>query len=52
METLICAYLSIALFLGLNAWLGWWWADPVAAFAMPPLILHEGKEVFNESANE
>jgi divalent metal cation (Fe/Co/Zn/Cd) transporter len=31
-QTLICAYLSAILLagLGLNAWLGWWWADPVA----------------------
>jgi divalent metal cation (Fe/Co/Zn/Cd) transporter len=51
METLICAYLSIALLigLGLNAWLGWWWADPVAALAMLPLILHEGWEAAAES---
>jgi len=46
METLICAYLSVALLLGLglNAWLGWWWADPVAALAMLPLIINEGRE--------
>jgi len=52
METLICAYLSITLLvgLGLNAWLGWWWADPVAALAMLPLILHEGREAWTESA--
>ena len=51
METLICAYLSLALLLGLglNAWLGWWWADPVAALAMLPLILHEGKEALTDS---
>jgi divalent metal cation (Fe/Co/Zn/Cd) transporter len=46
METLVCAYLSVTLLigLGLNAWLGWWWADPVAALAMLPLILKEGWE--------
>jgi divalent metal cation (Fe/Co/Zn/Cd) transporter len=51
METLICAYLSVTLLLGLgfNAWLGWWWADPVAALAMLPLILHEGWEALEES---
>ena len=45
-ETFVCAYLSLALLLGLglNAWLGWWWADPVAALAMLPLIVHEGWE--------
>ena len=31
----ICAYLSVILLLGLalNAALGWWWADPIAALA-------------------
>jgi divalent metal cation (Fe/Co/Zn/Cd) transporter len=43
-ETFVCAYLSLALLLGLalNALLGWWWADPVAALAMLPLIVREG----------
>src|SRR3990172_3464193 len=51
METAICSYLSLALLLGLavNAWLGWWWADPVAALAMVPLIVHEGREAIEES---
>jgi divalent metal cation (Fe/Co/Zn/Cd) transporter len=50
METLICACLSVTLLigLGLNAWLGWWWADPVAALAMLPLILKEGREALEE----
>lgn len=54
METLICAYLSVTLLLGLglNAWLGWWWADPVAALAMLPLILKEGWEAIEESRPE
>jgi divalent metal cation (Fe/Co/Zn/Cd) transporter len=45
-ETFLCSYLSLALLLGLglNAGLGWWWADPVAALAMLPLIIHEGIE--------
>ena len=32
-QTQLCAYLSIALLLGLgaNALAGWWWADPLAA---------------------
>lgn len=53
-ETAICSYLSFALLLGLglNAWLGWWWADPVAALAMLPLIIHEGKEAVEEARNE
>jgi len=28
----------------LNAALGWWWADPVAALAMVPIIVQEGRE--------
>jgi divalent metal cation (Fe/Co/Zn/Cd) transporter len=43
-QTSLCAYLSaIALVgVGLNALLDWWWADPVAALAMTPIILREG----------
>jgi divalent metal cation (Fe/Co/Zn/Cd) transporter len=45
-QTTLCAYLSAILLAGLalNAWLGWWWADPVAALAMVPIIAHEGVE--------
>jgi divalent metal cation (Fe/Co/Zn/Cd) transporter len=40
----ICAYLSMILLLGLvlNAFLGWWWADPIAALCMLPIIIREG----------
>jgi divalent metal cation (Fe/Co/Zn/Cd) transporter len=40
----ICAYLSGILLvgLGLNAFFGWWWADPVAALCMLPIIIKEG----------
>lgn len=43
-QTRVCAFLSAILLvgLGLNAWLGWWWADPVAGLAMVPLIGWEG----------
>ena len=45
-QTKVCAYLSaiVVIGLGLNAALGWWWADPVAALAMTPLIAREGLE--------
>ena len=45
-QTLICTYLSAILLggLGLNALLGWWWADPAAALAMLPFITREGIE--------
>ena len=47
-QTDICMYLSVLLLAGLalNAGLGWWWADPVAALAMVPLIAYEGREAF------
>lgn len=49
-ETLACAYLSFTLLVGLalNAALGWWWADPVAALAMVPWLLKEGVEGVRE----
>ena len=45
-QTDVCMYLSAILLGGLllNATLGWWWADPVAALAMVPLIVREGRE--------
>jgi len=45
-QTLMCAYLSAVLLVGLclNAWLGWWWADPAAGLLMVPLIAWEGWE--------
>jgi len=49
METLLCSYLSATLLLGLvlNGWLGWWWADPVAALAMTLFMIREGIEAFS-----
>ena len=43
-QTDLCAYLSglLLIGLGLNALFGWWWADPVAALAMVPIIANEG----------
>jgi divalent metal cation (Fe/Co/Zn/Cd) transporter len=43
-QNMICAYLSIALLLGLlaNALLGWWWADPVAALVIAAIAAREG----------
>lgn len=45
-QTDICAYLSAILLGGLllNALLHWWWADPVAALVMVPIIGREGVE--------
>ena len=43
-QTQLCTYLSAILLGGLllNAFLGWWWADPVAAIVMVPIIAAEG----------
>jgi divalent metal cation (Fe/Co/Zn/Cd) transporter len=45
-QTDICAYLSVILLGGLvlNALFGLWWADPVAALVMTPIIAKEGVE--------
>jgi divalent metal cation (Fe/Co/Zn/Cd) transporter len=45
-QTELCTYLSAILLGGLilNAWFGWWWADPVAAIVMVPIIAKEGIE--------
>jgi divalent metal cation (Fe/Co/Zn/Cd) transporter len=43
-QTDICTYLSAILLGGLllNALMHWWWADPVAALVMIPIIIREG----------
>ena len=53
-ETIVCAWLSATtlLGLGLNAVLGWWWADPLAALAMLPLIVREGIEAWRGESGE
>lgn len=44
-QTDLCAVLSAILLggLALNWLLGWWWADPVAALVMVPVIALEGR---------
>ena len=53
-ETIVCAWLSATTLvgLGLNALLGWWWADPLAALAMLPLIVREGVEAWRGEAED
>jgi cation diffusion facilitator family transporter len=53
-ETWVCSYLSFALLaaVGLNATFGWWWADPVGALAMLPVILWQGWETLEETWEE
>jgi divalent metal cation (Fe/Co/Zn/Cd) transporter len=48
----ICAYLSIALLIGLllNALASWWWADPAAALVIAGFAVHEGRESWRGTA--
>ena len=50
-ETMLCALLSLILLVGLllNATVGWWWADPIAAIGIAILALREGVEAWREA---
>ncbi|WP_299843628.1 cation transporter [uncultured Jannaschia sp.] len=43
-DTLICQYQTVVVLIGigLTQWLGWWWADPVAALLVLPYVTWEG----------
>jgi divalent metal cation (Fe/Co/Zn/Cd) transporter len=47
-QNMVCAYLSIALLIGLlaNALAGWWWADPLAALFIAGVAVKEGRETW------
>jgi divalent metal cation (Fe/Co/Zn/Cd) transporter len=47
-QNMVCAYLSIALLIGLgaNALFGWWWADPLAGLVIATMALREGREAW------
>jgi divalent metal cation (Fe/Co/Zn/Cd) transporter len=47
-QTLLCTYLSAVLLigLGLNSWLGWWWADPLAGLVIAAVAVREGREAW------
>ena len=49
-QNMLCAYLSVALLVGLlaNALAGWWWADPIAALAIAALAAYEGVQSWRE----
>ena len=51
-QNMICAYLSIALLIGLlaNALAGWWWADPGAAVVIAGVAAKEGRESWRGDA--
>jgi divalent metal cation (Fe/Co/Zn/Cd) transporter len=52
-QNMICAYLSIALLVGLgaNALLGWWWADPLAGLAIAAVATREGRQTWRGDAS-
>ena len=52
-ESAFCAFTSAAALLGigLNAWLGWWWADPAAALVIAGLAVKEGLEAWETGAD-
>jgi divalent metal cation (Fe/Co/Zn/Cd) transporter len=45
-QTSACVYLSLVVLIGLvlNAALGWWWADPLAALGVVAFLVDEGRE--------
>lgn len=47
-QTSACWWLSVITLcgIGLNAVLGWWWADPVAALGMTAFLVKEGREAW------
>ncbi len=47
-QTTACWWLSLVTLvgMGLNAALGWWWADPVAAFGVAALVLVEARSAW------
>jgi divalent metal cation (Fe/Co/Zn/Cd) transporter len=47
-QTMLCTYLSVVLLVGLllNATVGWWWADPVAALVIAALASNEGRQAW------
>ena len=47
--TMIDGILAAAVLLGLvlNAWLGWWWADPVAGYVLVYYAAREVREIFS-----
>lgn len=53
-ESLMCDLqdLTIVIGLGANALFGWWWADPVAALALIPFLVKEGREAFSEGEHD
>ena len=53
-ETLACAFLSVALLLGLgvNYLFGFWQADPIAGIVITAFLFREGREVWKEAGED
>jgi divalent metal cation (Fe/Co/Zn/Cd) transporter len=53
-QNMMCAYLSVALLVGLllNAVVGWWWADPTAALVIAAVAVNEGREAWKGESCE
>jgi divalent metal cation (Fe/Co/Zn/Cd) transporter len=53
-QNMVCAYLSIALLIGLlaNALAGWWWADPAAALIIAAVAAKEGADAWRGNGCE
>ena len=51
-QTLLCTYLSAVQLvgLGLNAWLGCWWADPAAGLVIAAIAVREGVRAWRGDA--
>jgi divalent metal cation (Fe/Co/Zn/Cd) transporter len=51
-QNMLCAYLSVALLLGLgaNALFGLWWADPVTALVIAGVAIKEGRQSWRGEA--
>jgi divalent metal cation (Fe/Co/Zn/Cd) transporter len=47
-QNLLCAYLAGAVLAGLaaNAWLGWWWLDPLIGLAVAGVAIREGQQAW------
>jgi divalent metal cation (Fe/Co/Zn/Cd) transporter len=51
-QTMLCAYLSAGLLVGLlaNAVAGWWWADPIVALAIGGVAVREARDAWRGDA--
>ncbi|HEY8866765.1 MAG TPA: hypothetical protein VIM22_07510, partial [Solirubrobacteraceae bacterium] len=47
-QTMLCAYLSAALLVGLtaNAVAGWWWADPAVGLVIVAVAMREARDAW------